>query len=205
MFLNNGGGPASEGCDGWSGCWQSDVCAGVIGTESVELHELMAPHFVKKVAIWANSCGAGKYRGGIGGYFSVQPIKTRVLIAIFGDGKVYPARGVLGGKDTMPNHHFIVDAKTGEKKRDLPLVGMDYCEEDEEWHCYAQGGGGFGDPLERDPEAVRWDVGNDYVSLEAARDVYGVVLKMDTELYEVDYDATKRLRKDLGKTKGERR
>ncbi len=55
------------------------------------------------------------------------------------------------------------------------------------------GGGGFGDPLRRDPEAVARDVRNDYVSREVAESVYGVVL---TESGDVDADATARRRSE---------
>jgi N-methylhydantoinase B len=53
-------------------------------------------------------------------------------------------------------------------------------------------GGGYGDPLERDPELVRSDVANAIVSKAAARDIYGVVFK-DSDL-QVDRDATRELR-----------
>ena len=57
------------------------------------------------------------------------------------------------------------------------------------------GGGGWGNPLERDPDKVRWDVVEDMVSAEAARERYGVVLRADGE---VDQDATTTLRKSIG-------
>jgi N-methylhydantoinase B len=56
------------------------------------------------------------------------------------------------------------------------------------------GGGGWGEPLERDPERVRWDVLEEFVSKEAARDLYGVVLKDDLSIDEV---ATRALRQSL--------
>jgi len=59
--------------------------------------------------------------------------------------------------------------------------------------CTSAGGGGFGDPLERDPTAVREDVADGYVSIERARKDYGVVVReVDAELaeYEVDEEAT---------------
>jgi N-methylhydantoinase B len=58
------------------------------------------------------------------------------------------------------------------------------------------GGGGWGSPLERDPEKVRMDVLEGFVSLEAARNEYGVVLKPGSNpyFYEVDVKATKKLR-----------
>ena len=57
------------------------------------------------------------------------------------------------------------------------------------------GGGGYGDPIEREVEKVGWDVLNEYVSIEAARDVYGVVI--DPETFVVDDAATKKLREKL--------
>lgn len=60
-------------------------------------------------------------------------------------------------------------------------------------------GGGYGDPLERDPERVRQRVRDNWVSLQKARKVYGVVLGNadDPETIIVDYEATKRLREEL--------
>jgi N-methylhydantoinase B len=57
------------------------------------------------------------------------------------------------------------------------------------------GGGGFGNPLDRDPEKVRWDAREGFISLEKAREIYGVVLDITKEQYEVDYEETKKLRK----------
>jgi N-methylhydantoinase B len=62
------------------------------------------------------------------------------------------------------------------------------------------GGGGWGDPLERDPRLVASDVMNEYVSIEAARSQYGVVIKPET--FAVDEAATARLRADLARTRG---
>ena len=57
------------------------------------------------------------------------------------------------------------------------------------------GGGGVGDPLDREVDKVRWDVVNEYVSVEAAKDVYGVVI--DPKSFEVDEKATAALRSKL--------
>jgi N-methylhydantoinase B len=59
----------------------------------------------------------------------------------------------------------------------------------------AGGGGGYGDPLERDPENVREDVDNGFVSIEHAKQDYGVVIDPDT--LKVDVDATTKLRSEL--------
>ena len=66
--------------------------------------------------------------------------------------------------------------------------------------AYQHGGGaGFGRPLERDPEAVKEDVLDEYVSLAAARDKYGVVLKGSLENYDLSVDgaATAKLREKI--------
>ena len=64
------------------------------------------------------------------------------------------------------------------------------------------GGGGWGNPLERDPEKVRMDVQEGFVSVEAARNDYGVVLKPGSPpyFYELDAEATRKLRTE--RTKG---
>jgi len=61
-----------------------------------------------------------------------------------------------------------------------------------------QGGGGYGDPLERDPEMVQKDVDDDFVTVEKAREDYGVILKPMAEQpwrWEVDYEGTEEERK----------
>jgi len=62
------------------------------------------------------------------------------------------------------------------------------------------GGGGFGDPLERDPEMVKRDVEMGYVSLEGARRDYGVVL--DPLTLDLDSEATEKLRGELRARRG---
>ena len=67
-----------------------------------------------------------------------------------------------------------------------------------EWIKGAEaGGGGYGDPLQRDPDRVRQDVLENWVSIESARDVYGVVLAGSGEKMSVDGSASCELRKQL--------
>jgi N-methylhydantoinase B len=86
-------------------------------------------------------------------------------------------------------------------RKRLPNAGQATIKSDEEWVAITSGGGGFGDPLERDPEAVREDVRNGFVSLKAAKEVYKVVLNTDPEIFEVDHIATKNLRMKARKEK----
>jgi N-methylhydantoinase B len=108
---------------------------------------------------------------------------------------IYPPWGVEGGHAALPNKIHVrrangdVEEFPNGKVNSLPVAPGDAI------IISAGGGGGFGDPLDRDPEAVRWDVIRLYVSPEQARDVYGVVL--DDETRRVDAQETKRLRAEL--------
>ena len=127
------------------------------------------------------------------GGFGVRARGRSITAAGFGDGKVFPPKGVLGGESGGPSLGYIVD---GECKRlqDLPLVGLVEIDAGHALESYSTGGGGFGNPLDRDPELVRHDVRRGWVSVDKARETYGVVLDLEPELLAVDYLATERLR-----------
>lgn len=110
--------------------------------------------------------------------------------------------GVAGGKDGCLADHWTEKHATSETVQQLDNVSTFQVSEEQDWVCLSNGGGGYGNPLERDPEAVRDDARNYIVSIRAARDEYGVVLNAEPELYEVDYEATKQLRAQLIKRKG---
>ena len=69
---------------------------------------------------------------------------------------------------------------------------MTLCESGDVIQFHSGGGGGYGDPLTRDPSAVEQDVINEYVSVEQARDNYGVVI--DPKTLKVDVEETIKLR-----------
>ena len=71
------------------------------------------------------------------------------------------------------------------------------------YHHRMAGGGGWGDPLERDPEAVLSDVRNEYLSAERAKTDYGVIV--DTKAWRVDGVATSRLRGEIRAARGWRK
>jgi N-methylhydantoinase B len=115
----------------------------------------------------------------------------------------HPLRGLRGGDDAGPyGNRFLVGTPdeyevTGSVAAQLPAGAV---------MAYQYGGGGgFESPLRRDPELVREDVLDEYVSLEAARDRHGVVLTGSVEegSIEIDHDATKALRERLARERGE--
>lgn len=159
--------------------------------------------------------GAGKFRGGAGAELAVTAHDSpegKVRAVAYGvDGFGNVGRGVSGGYPGAPSIliHFEGsnlgrELAAGKQPHDIEQMGgtprlLPYCDftigkEDILFYRLASGGG-YGDPLERDPEAVRSDVESELVSLDAARDIYGVAL--DEHAQHVDIEATDLLRVSL--------
>jgi N-methylhydantoinase B len=101
-----------------------------------------------------------------------------------------PHWGFDGGNAGLRNYALIKSKEKGEFEI-LKTSGVELAEGDRVI-VTAGGGGGYGDPLEKDIEEVRWDVINGYVSVEHAKLNYGVEINPQT--FDVDVIATKRLR-----------
>ena len=100
----------------------------------------------------------------------------------------YPPEGLFGGKQGA-RASFLVNGEEGNPYTLTRLQPGDVITMD------ASGGGGYGDPFERDPEMVKKDVIEGYVSIEKAKEDYGVVI--DPETMEIDQDSTSTLRETL--------
>src|SRR5690606_2101859 len=121
-----------------------------------------------------DSGGAGRRRGAPGSICVYGPRRAAMRALYIGDGHVTPPRGARSGLD---------GCGSGARKllRDGSEVELDNAGEaliePGEWIVGIQAaGGGYGDPLEREPERVLDDVRQGYVSPEGARGIYGVVL-----------------------------
>ena len=113
-------------------------------------------------------------------------------------GKRYPMPGIAGGKPGSPNRLVVraggPDAfEVGERAEYIEHAAG------ERYEYHYGGGGGWGDPLDRDPQAVLDDVLDEYVSVDGARSDYGVVLTGSLEdlTLEIDSGATTELRAEL--------
>jgi N-methylhydantoinase B len=135
-----------------------------------------------------DSGGAGKFRGGLGVRYSIQFYDKAPFLAIFGDGMENPPFGLYGGHPGATNR-LLVNEATPEHIT-LPAKGTQQLKKSDIYTVYSSGGGGWGNPLERDPVAVLDDVQNGYISLEAARTRYGVVIRNGA----VDEAATRKAR-----------
>jgi N-methylhydantoinase B len=123
-----------------------------------------------------------------------------VTIVWVSDGHYHPARGAAGGQDGLPARTFLVKVTNGtdaERLEELPTVYKITLQPGQGFDHLYSSSGGYGDPLERDPEMVRHRVREGWISLETALEVYGVVLDTEPERFAVDMKATEELRKNL--------
>ena len=157
-----------------------------------EMLESTFPLFVEKVELIQDSGGAGKHRGGLGSRLQLRLLAPATFYSFIEKSKT-PHWGFDGGRDGLRNYASIQSAEGGEFEI-LKTSGVQLAEGDRVI-VTAGGGGGYGNPLERDTEEVHRDVINGYVSAEQARQDYGVVI--DPHAFEVDVGATEKLRDNL--------
>lgn len=137
------------------------------GAGSIEAFESIAPLVVWKKELRQDSGGAGKFRGGLGQECEIEVrSKGDVQLSMLSDRHRHPAGGLLGGKPGAPTMIRFGDGTMPHpKSRTVVKPGTRLI-------LHYAGGGGFGDPAERDPDALRSDVLNGYVSREAADSEY---------------------------------
>ena len=195
FVIGNNGGPASPHCDGWITYAMPD-CSKTIYIDSVEMLERTYPLRFRSLRLLADSGGAGRLRGGPASEVIYGPRSTPLRVFYMADYARHPAKGVRGGlPGTAASAHEI--AADG-SERQVEAIGDSLLQPGEWIRGVEAGGGGYGDPLERDPEAVLTDVLERWVSAKAARDVYGVALIEDRPgRLAVDLEATRERREAL--------
>jgi len=198
VYLMGGGGPATATTDGMVSIILMPVM-GLLYRDSVEIDEQRFPILVRSLGVIENSAGAGRFRGGPATevVFGPRADPLRVINITNGVSERRPL-GVHGGRsaDLGANLLLRVDGRA-----EPQLAYMDTTLPAGEWiRAVDQGGGGFGDPMTRDPARVRRDIEEQIVSLEEAREVYGVVVtgEVATDSLEVDEaGTTERRRRSL--------
>lgn len=186
------------GRNGRDGLGVTASCFGVgLMTQPVEGQERLCPVRTDRMEIVTDSAGPGQWRGGVGLDKGGTLLEVQnCVFSYFCDRERSIVWGIEGGLPARP-HGLWLEAPgqaprfLGAMFSDVPVAtGTRF------WRG-TSGGGGYGDPLKRDPRAVLEDVVDDYVSLERARRDYGVVLEVvDADLaeYAIDEVATKRER-----------
>jgi N-methylhydantoinase B len=185
---------AVHGQDGWGAM---NVSFGNLIRATAEINESIFP--VRHIArdYETDTGGPGQWRGCPGTRY-VKQILAPAQVYTYVVGMKYPMPGIAGGRPGAPNELRLRVGGPHEHVVENTAFYITH----EPGECYAYrygGGGGWGDPLARDPQAVLDDVLDEYVSVAAARREFGVVLtgSLDDLTLAIDWDATERLRAQL--------
>lgn len=193
------------GWGGRNGKDGSNVTTACFGTglmaQPVEGQERANPILTTEFEILTDSPGPGRWRGGAGvKKTSLLLDAEKTVISYICDRERAIVWGIEGGLPSMP--HGLSLKRAGHEREDW--LGSTFSDvpmgKGDVFSRPTAGGGGFGDPLERDPVQVLEDVIDDYVSVERAAKDYGVVIiPVDPDIcaYEIDTAATARLRREI--------
>lgn len=174
------GGGASHKTDGWPAVGPQ-CCFGALTSGDVEILEYQYPIIIHRYGLMTDSGGAGKLRGGSGTHWEVEPLRDPMTVVMFGEGRRYPAQGALGAVSALQEPkvgralHYKKDASVEEIKTNR-IVEV---EPGERFANQNPGGGGVGDPRDRDRDKVLEDVQNGFISVRAAWEEYGVRIEAD--------------------------
>lgn len=157
----------------------------------VEILEAAYPVMFTRWALRPDSGGAGMHRGGLGADYEIELLEENADVFLFGERGKYPPPGVLGGGSAALNQ-FAFEQDDGKHKPPMisKTIGIKL-RQGQRLALQTPGGGGYGDALTREPGQVVRDVQLGYLSREAARRDYGVVIGPDGAL---DEAATRELR-----------
>jgi N-methylhydantoinase B len=185
---------AARGVDAWGA---QSASFGNLWKATAEINESLFPHIQWGRDYRTDSGGPGQWRGLCGSHYTKE-VRVPAKVYTYVVGMKYPMPGIAGGKPGAPNKLTL---RAGSKDPFVVQHTADWVPleaGDRIVYDYG-GGGGWGDPLERDPQAVLDDVLDEYVSVEGARRDYGVVLTGSLEdlTLAVDFDGTKALRAEM--------
>lgn len=192
-----GGTGASDGTDG-SNAVRSYNEGDFNSIQSVEMVEAQFPLRIERCEIRESACGDGEFRGGFGLRRDVKILGEAGALSVLSEKNVIPPYGVEGGSNGAANSFTVI--RDGEVTQPSPVPGKvsgfplktgDIVREE------TAGGGGYGDPLKRDPELVRADVAEGYLSVGDAAQRYGVILTESG----IDATATKEKRAELSQVR----
>ncbi len=171
VVLGVTGGPGTAYGDGWL-TWAHVGNAGMARLDSIEMAELYQPIHVYQKTMPIDSEGAGKHRGSSSLLIEFGPVDCSFEIGYVCDGIINAPTGARGGGSAAPSQAMkrLADGSL----TDLPPAAQVIVEKDERIVSVSSGAGGYGDPLQRDPEKVKEDVLEGYISTARAKSVYGL-------------------------------
>ena len=193
MILGNSAGAGHARGDGW--LTNGEVGdGGMMMRDSTEVIELLRPIRIWNDQILPDTEGAGRFRSAPSLYVEYGPVGTHLEVMYAADGRINPALGARGGH---PGGTLWAYKRTraGELE-ELDTSGHVFLEPGETIVSVSPAGGGYGAPIERNPERVSHDVVEGWISRERAAEVYGVITDAGGN---VDREATVARRAELAK------
>ncbi len=167
---------------------------GNVTNQPVEMIEAQFPIRIERYGLVQDSGGPGRYRGAPAYIRSYRMLAEETLVVMRSDRRNHLPYGLAGGAPGTPSWNLL---NPGPSQRIVPVMPMEplVMRRDEVLCHIGAGGGGYGDPLERDPLLCLEDVREERLSAAYVRDVYGVAL--DARAGAIDWDETRRLRARL--------
>jgi len=192
-------GGSTHGLDGWG---SANASFGNLIKATAEINESIFPTFHEHLDYEPDTGGPGRWRGCPGSRY-VKRLRAPASIFTYQVGMKYPMPGIAGGRDGAPNR-FTLRVGTAKAERVTHTAKMVPLAAGEAYEYRFGGGGGWGDPLAREPEKVLEDVLDEYVSVEGARRDYAVALSgsLDDLSLAIDWDGTRELREEASWARG---
>jgi N-methylhydantoinase B len=190
-LMGNWGGSASH--DGQEGV---PHIGGNQSNVPIELIEVDYPLRIEEYSLMIDSGGPGKHRGGLSVVREYRALEDNIMLSVRSDKRAYPPHGLFGGLEGHPSINIV---NPGKDERVLPVLMMQplTLRKGDVFRHVMPGGGGYGNPLERDPAAVLDDVIAEKVSEDQAVKSYGVIIRKDPENRPyVDLEATTQCRQN---------
>ncbi|HUH02801.1 MAG TPA: hydantoinase B/oxoprolinase family protein [Kofleriaceae bacterium] len=186
-----GGRPWADGHDGASHMFANMASHSIEVTEAEHPIELLAYEFA------TDRCGPGKFRGGVPFYRDYRFTETEGVLQVRSDRRAFRPFGLYGGYPGKPSMNWL---NPDGERQPLPSKPTMTIRKGDVFRHEVAGGGGWGDPLERDPASVLKDLRNEKISAASAHDDYGVVI--DAARWAVDPGATEARRAELRTRRG---
>jgi N-methylhydantoinase B len=163
--------------------------------QPIEAVEQIYPVRIERTALREDSGGPGRWRGGLGLTREVRVLVDGSRLSVLAEKAVLPPFGVCGGAAGATNRFWVRRGERPIQPSPLPgKVGGFPLERDDVVLMESSGGGGFGDPLDRDPARVAADLAEGYVTPAAAAREYGVIWR-DRAVDEAATRATREARR----------
>ena len=181
-----GGRPWGDGLQGNSNMFAN------MASQSVEVIEAEQPVEILAYEFLPDRAGAGKFRGGAPYFRDYRFTEREAVLQVRSDRARFRPYGLYGGMPGQPSANYLNPQDNNQKLTSKPTMII---QKGDVFRHELAGGGGWGDPLERDPADVLRDVRNELVSITSAKNDYGVII--DNELIKVDSNKTNALRKTM--------